>query len=136
MVYANGKSYSYSQMRAAALGGLIHGITEINWQTEQPKQNEHGMGPEPVARSYGVETTNGTITLSMNAMEKLRTIAPDGKLNRIPAFDLTFSYGNLQGVKTHIIKDMEFTTDGGGGDVGTARLTKQLNFIAGEVVYK
>lgn len=131
----NGTAYSYAQIRIAMFGGAINGVISINYEIEAVKTNEHGIGKVPVARSYGTENYSGDITLSQNAMERIRDVTQTRKLTDIPPFDIVIAFLNPQRPVTHILRDCEFTQDGGGGDKDTPRLTKQLDLIIGDYDY-
>ena len=72
----------------------------------------------------------------MNDIEALREVAPDGSLLLLPSTDFILVFGNPQNVQTHILKNLEFTNDGGAGTQGDVDLKFTLNFIISHVIYR
>ena len=80
--------------------------------------------------------STGSIELSMNDIEAMREVAPNGSLLAIPASDFVLVFGNPQNVQTHVLKNLEFTNDGGAGTQGDTDLKSTLNFIISDVQYR
>ena len=134
-VLVNGKAYSYVQLVIGYLGVALNGVTSIDYEETQEKTNNYANGEYAVSRGYGKVETTGTIELSMNVIEALRDAAPDRSLLKIPSSDMVLTFGNSQKVVTHVLKNMEFTTDGGGGADGDTDLRKSLGIIFSHVQY-
>lgn len=131
----NGDAFDYSQITPLYLGGALVSMTSINYDEEQEKTNNMGTGNRPISRGRGPIDAKGDIELSQNDIEALRDIAPNGSLLQLPASDFILVFGNLGNIRTHILKNLEFTTDGGGGSTGDTDLKKTLSFIISDVKY-
>lgn len=132
----NGRAYDFTQIIVKVLGAPMVSTSAINYDEEQTKENNFGAGTRPVSRGHGAINANGSITLSMNDIEALRDVAPDGSLLKIEPFDIVVSFLNRQKVVTHVLKNCEFTNDGVGGSQDDKDLKKSFNLVMSHVKYR
>jgi hypothetical protein len=128
-VLINGKAYSFSQI-VLKLGGVeIASCSAVEYTEEQAKANNYGTGKRPVSRGEA-------ITVSMNDIEAIRDIAPDGSLLRLGAFDVQVTFQNTQKVVTHVIKNCEFLNDGVEASVDDTDIKKKFDLIPSHIKYR
>lgn len=132
----NGKAYDYSQIRAIVLGVPVVGITSISYTQEQEKTNNFGTGNLPVSRGEGATDASGSLDISMNDVEALRDVAPDGSFLKIPAFDIVIVFENSQRVITHVLKNVQFTNDGVEAAQGDTDLNRSFDIVIGDIIYR
>ncbi len=132
----NGRAFDFSQIIASYKGVPLPSLSEINYEETQEKTNNMGTGNRAVSRGHGTIDVTGSMTLSQNDIEALREVAPNGSLLALPSDDFILVFTNPSNPQTHVIKDMEFTNDGGGGTTGDTDLTVTLNFVASEIKYR
>ncbi len=108
----NGRAYDFTQILVVLLGAPMASANAVNYTEEQAKENNYGAGSRPVSRGHGAKTVSASISLSMNDVEAIRDVAPNGSLLDIPPFDVQVSFLNAQKVVTHILKNCEFIDDG------------------------
>lgn len=132
----NGQAYDYTQIIMSVLGVPVAGVTAINYTEEQEKVNNFGAGNRPVSRGRGAIEATGSIELSMNEVESLRDAAPDGSMLKIPAFEITIVYLNLQKVVTHKLKNVEFTNDGVETSQGDTDIRRTFDIVMSDVKYR
>lgn len=105
----NGETYTYSQIVFAPFGIPMAGITDIEYSTEQEKQDNWGAGVYAVNRGHGRKKSEASITIYMEELEALRRAAPNGDILDYPAFDIPITYLNtLNVVVNHVLKNVEF----------------------------
>lgn len=131
----NGQAYDYSQVVINILGVNLAGVTAINYVTEQPKTNNFGTGTNVVSRGKGAKDSTGSLEISMNDVQALRSVVPSGDLLDIPAFDIVVSYLHPTGFVSHTLKNVEFTNDGVEGTQGDTDLTRTFDLVISEVKY-
>jgi len=141
MALINGKSYDYSQIVVNIGGVPLTGVTEINYEEEQEKVNNKGLGKRGHSRGRGSIESSASIGLSMNETEKLRDAAvaagdAAGSLLSLEPFTIIVTYGNSQRVVTHKLLNAEFTKDGGGGSEGDTEIAMVHDLIISEVQYR
>ena len=132
----NGQSFDYSQITPLYLGVPLVSMTSITYEETQEKVDNPGTGNRGISRGRADIKSSGSMELSMNDIEALREIAPDGSLLLLPATDFILVFGNPQNVQTHVLKNLEFTNDGGAGTQGDTDLKMTLNFIISNVIYR
>ena len=132
----NGESFSYVQITPLYLKVPLVSMTSINYEETQEKVDNPGTGNRGISRGRADIKSSGSMELSMNDIEALRDIAPEGSLLLLPATDFILVFGNPQNVQTHILKNLEFTSDGGAGTQGDTDLKFTPNFIISHVIYR
>ena len=132
----NGRAYDYTQITAIVLGVPLAGITSINYTEEQEKTNNMGAGNRPVSRGKGAIDASGSIDISMNDVEAVRDAAPSGSLLQIPMFDIVVVFGNPQKPVTHVLKNVEFTSDGVESTQGDTDITRTFDIVISNVKYR
>ena len=132
----NGQAFSYVQITPLFLGVPLVSMTSITYEEVQEKADNMGTGNRPVSRGRAGIIATGSIELSMNDIEAMREVAPNGSLLAIPASDFVLVFGNPQNIQTHVLKNLEFTNDGGAGTQGDTDLKLTLNFIISDVQYR
>ena len=91
----NGKAYDFALITVVALGVPLPSVSDINYTEEQEKENNFGLGDRPVSRGKGAINASGSLDISMNDIEALRDVAPDGSLLKIPALTTRTGAGDL-----------------------------------------
>ena len=132
----NGRAFDFVQLTPLFLGVPLVSMSSITYDEIQEKVNNLGIGNRPVSRGRGAIDASGSIELSMNDLEAMREVAPNGSLLLLPASDFVLVFGNPQNIQTHILKNLEFTNDGMTGAVGDTDLKLTLNFVISDVQYR
>ena len=60
----NGVTYSWSNVKLVLFGVPVIGITQIEYKRKQNKENNYGMGTDPISRGYGNKEYEGKINFS------------------------------------------------------------------------
>ena len=132
----NGRAFDFVQITPLFLGVPLVSMTAITYEEVQEKVNNMGTGNRPISRGRGAIDASGTIELSMSDIEAMREVAPNGSILQIPASDFVLVFGNPQNIQTHVLKNLEFTSDGGAATVGDTDLKLTLNFVISNVEYR
>ena len=132
----NGRAYDFTQVVVTILGVPVPSVSSLNYTEEQTKENNYGAGTRPVSRGRGAVTVSASVTISMNDVEAIRDVAPDGSLLKIPPFDIEVSFLNEQKVVTHIVKNCEFTDDGTETSQDDKDIKKAFNLIPSHIKYR
>ena len=97
----NGNSYSWSEIVFSLFDVPIAGVTAITYIEAMEKTNNPGAGNRAVSRGRGFIDANGSIDISMNDVEAIRDVAPDGSLVKLPMFNIVVSFLNAGTVRRH-----------------------------------
>lgn len=131
----NGEAYDYVNIIINALGVPVKGIYEVNYTESQEKTNNHGTGELAHSRGRGPITHEGSLGIDMEEVEALRTVAPSGKLVKIPPFDIVIVFDKLGKVKTHVLLDVEFVDDGVETSQGDTKIGRTFGIIMSDIKY-
>lgn len=135
-VLVNGRAYDFGQITLKIGGVEIASCSAVEYAEEQAKENNYGTGNRPVSRGSSSIKAKAAITMSMNDVEAIRDVAPDGSLLKLPAFDIQVTYKNAQKVVTHILKSGEFINDGVESQVDDKDIKKKFDLVISHVVYR
>lgn len=129
-VLIGGTAYAWSNLNNIAFGIPVLGITAINYDIDQVKENNYGTGIDPYNRGYGEKTYSGSITVFREWWQSVINAAPNKQPLDIAPFDWTIAYGNLgTPIITETLKAFEFTKDGMKGAQGDTKLLMDIPFI-------
>ena len=105
----NGTAYAWSQVELRIFNQAVAGVVDIKYDDMQQMQDNKGAGEFPVSRGYGNIEAKASITLEMAEVEALQAAAPQGRINKIPEFDIVVSYLPEGGViKSHTLHNCRF----------------------------
>lgn len=123
-ILVNGVTYNWSQLVPLIGTNVLFGITAISWKVKRNKTNEYGVGDQPIARSYGNVTYEGSITLYYDEVKKLMSVAPNGDLTLIAPFTIKLLYGvNSVNPNKDVLSNVEFGEYSSDWKQGDTKLT-------------
>lgn len=132
----NGKSHEWADIIINILGQPFGGVTNIEYTQEQEMENIMGAGNKPVARAYGNFMPTGKVTISMEEMEAIQAIAPNGVIQMIPEFDITVAYVDSGFIpKTHTIKACRFKKNERKVNQGDTSIAIECDLIVGDIKF-
>ena len=134
-VLVNGINYSWANLTNIAFGVPVIGIMAINWTKKQNKENNYGLGVEPISRGYGNKEYEGTITVYKDWWQTVVNAIATKDPTDIAPFDWIISLAG-PGVPaiTQILKNFEFLEDNFKASQGDTKLTMDIPFIFAGVV--
>ena len=136
LTLVNGRAFSYVDVTLAILNVPIPGLSAINYTEEQDKTNEFGTSNRPVARGVGAINASGSLEMSMNEVEALRDIAPNGSLLLIPAFEIVIVFGNPGKIQRHVLEAAQFIDDGVEMAAGDTEIKRTFGLIISKIRYR
>jgi hypothetical protein len=108
----NGVNYSWSNVKLVLFGVPVVGITQIEYKRKQKKDNNYGMGTEPISRGYGNKEYEGKITLYREEWNSIIAAAPSRDPLDIPFFDVQVSFsGSRVQTTLDVLRACEFLED-------------------------
>lgn len=133
----NGKSYEWSNIIMNIMGVPIAGVISIEYEEKQAMENVYGAGSEVVSRGYGKVEPTAKITLHMEEVENIQAVAPLGKLQRIPEFDISLVFIDDSLVtKKHKIRNVRFMNNGRKTNQGDTSIAVELELICSHIEWK
>jgi hypothetical protein len=132
----NGRAYSFVDVVVKIAGVIAPSVMKIDYTEDQEKKNNFGTGERPTSRGKGKIEAKASIDLSMNDVEAIRDVAPDGSLLNLPPFDIEVHFLNAQKVVTHVIKNCEFVNDGVSAGLDDQDIKFSFNLIPSHILYR
>lgn len=136
----NGVNYAWANITIPMFGLPLIGVTKINYKQSQVKDNNYGMGREPVSRGYGNIEYEGEIEMYYDEVVRLNqaAIAAGGKsILDIPWFDLPIVFGGVGvAVNTTILQATEFKENPLQANQGDTKLLVTIPLIIGGIIHR
>lgn len=130
----NGVNYSWANVKLVLFGVPVVGITSIEYKRKQKKENNYGMGTEPVSRGYGNKEYEGKITLYREEWNAIIAAAPSRDPLDIPFFDIqvTFSGARVQ-ASLDVLRACEFLEDPFTVSQGDTKIMVEIPLVIGQI---
>ena len=88
----NGVAYNHADIVVNIFGVAIIGVTAITYGDIQQMTPNYSTGNLPTSAGLGIVEPQGTITLTMEEVNRLQALATLGKLQNIPWFDVGVNF--------------------------------------------
>jgi hypothetical protein len=112
MALINGTNYSWSNVSLVLFGVPVVGITKIEYKKKQKKDDNYGIGTEPVSRGYGNSEYEAKITIYKDEWNGIIAAAPSRDPLAIPPFDIQVSFGGSRvSASLDVLQACEFLED-------------------------
>ena len=105
----NGINYSGANVSVNPFGTPLVGIISISYSEEQQKDENYGLGVEPISRGYGIKKYSASMEVYIDELQAFISAAPNKSLTQIPPFDIPITFGGT-GVLTSkvVLRSCEF----------------------------
>jgi hypothetical protein len=132
----NSEEYGWNDIQIFFLGRPIAGAISIRYKEMQEKQNVHGAGSKPIARSRGPKNFEGSIKILMSELRAMLQSLGNGKgVTSIKPFDIVVAYA--PSVSDVISSDRlvycEFTESEVNVNQGDQKIEIELPIIMGDI---
>jgi len=138
-VLINGVSYSSANVKLVLFGVPVIGVTAIEYSAKQKKENNYGLGFDPVSRGYGQKEYTGKITLYREVWAAIIANAPGLDPLDIPMFDIQVIFGGTPtrplSVKTDVLQACDFLEDPFSVKSNDTAIMIDLPIIIGKVLH-
>ena len=133
----NGKSYEWADIIVNVLGLPIIGITNIEYEEKQGMENIYGAGRFPVSRGYGKIEPTAKMTILMEELENIQSVAPLGRIQDIPEFDIVVMYLDAAlTTRKHVLKNVRFMSNKRASSSGDTSIPVELELIISHIVWQ
>lgn len=132
----NGKSYEWADIIVNVLGVPIIGITNIEYEEKQAMENVYGAGRLPVSRGYGKIEPTAKMTILMEELENIQTVAPLGRIQDIPEFDVVVAFVDSALItRKHVLKNVRFMNNKRASSSGDTSIPVELELIISHIEF-
>lgn len=130
----NGINYSYANIKMILFGVPVVGITKISYKRKQTKENNYGLGSQPVSRGYGNYEYEGSIEMYVDEWKRIIAAAPLRDPMAIPPFDISIVFGGTSvAADLDILRAVEFLEDPLDANQGDTKLMVTIPLIIGGI---
>lgn len=88
----NGVAYNHADIVLNIFGVAIIGVTAISYSDMQQMTPNYSTGNLPTSAGLGPVEPQGSITLTMEEVRRIQSLAPLGKVQNIPWFDVGVNF--------------------------------------------
>lgn len=135
-VLINGVNYSWANVKFVLFGIPVVGITKIEYKKKQKKDNNYGMGTEPVSRGYGNNEYDAKITMYRDEWNRIIKAAPNADPLQAPFSDIQVVFGGSRvSACTDILQAAEFLEDPFTVGQGDTKIMVDIPLIIGGIVH-
>lgn len=128
----NGINYSWANITLVLFGVPVVGITKIEYKRKQKKENNYGIGSQPVSRGYGNYEYEGSIEIYLDEWKRIIAAAPSNDPLLIAPFDIQVNYaGRGILVDKDVLRSVEFMEDNFSANQGDTKLMVTVPLIIG-----
>lgn len=133
----NGINYSWANIKVNLFGVPVVGITEINYNRKQKKENNYGLGVDPVSRGYGNKEYDGDITIYLDEWKRIIDASPNRDPLDIKPFDIQVLFGGSSvAFKQDTLRSCEFLEDPMQAKQGDSKLLVKIPLIIALIEHK
>jgi len=136
MPLVNGRAYSWADISFNIGGFTPTGVTKIDYDEDEVIEDNYGAGNRPVSRGYGNIKSTASITLHAEEVEAIATKAPGGRIQDLGIFDVTVQFMVGAVIKTHILKNCQFSKRNIGAGQGDTKLEVELPLNPSHIIWK
>lgn len=130
----NGINYSWANVTLVLFGVPVVGITKISYKRKQKKENNYGVGSQPVSRGYGNYEYEGSIEVYLDEWKRIIAAAPNRDPLLIAPFDIQVVYaGRGLTAEKDVLQSCEFLEDDFTASQGDTKLMVTVPLIIGAI---
>jgi hypothetical protein len=133
-VMINGINYSSKNVFVSMFGAAITGITKIQYDNKQTKENNYGFGTAPISRGYGKEEFTGSLEMYADEWKNIIANAPLNEPLKIPPFIINVIFtGDGVNFSQDNLLFCEFLEDPLAVNAGDTKIMLTIPFILGGI---
>jgi hypothetical protein len=133
----NGVSYAHADIVLEILGTPVVGCTGIDYADPQEITANHSTGTLPTSVGFGAVTPEGTITLTLEAIQSITAVAPQGRIQNIPFFSVGVNYVTEGGAFVrHSLKKCRFKGRSVSSTTGNSQIEETLELFVADIDYR
>ena len=131
----NGTNYSWNNIKLVLFGVPVIGITKIEYKEKQNKENNYGMGENPVSRGIGNKEYEGSIEIYVDELKRIIDASPNRNPLDIPPFDVQVIYGGTRVTpNVDVLQAVEFLENPFNAAQGDAKILVTIPLVIGGII--
>lgn len=132
----NGKSYEWADITINILGLPFTTVTKIKYEETRNMKNVKAAGDRVVSRIYGDYESTASISILMEDVENIQSVAPGGVIQAIPEFNITVTFIDPSLItRVHTIRNVRFMTNGRESERGGGEIEVEIPLIISHIEF-
>ena len=133
----NGKSYENADITVNVGGVILTTVVALNYGEEDSIEGVWATGRKQVSYGVGQIKPTGSITLLMQEMQNLIAVAPFGRIQDLPFFNITVSYTDISLVTViHRLVKCKFKSNKIDTKTGDTSIPVELPLFIGDIKWQ
>lgn len=130
----NGINFSWGNLSIVLFNSIVIGITEISYKAKQAKENNYGLGQDPVSRGYGNNEYEGSITMFLDEWKRIIKASPRNNPLEIAPNDIQVCFAGSRILPNKdVLKMIEFLENPMDAKQGDTKLLVTIPLIIGGI---
>lgn len=132
-----GKSYENADITVNIGGVILTSVTAINYGEEDSIEGIWATGRKQSSYGVGQIKPSGSITILMEEMQNILSVAPNGRIQDLPFFNITISYTDLSLITViHRLVNCKFKSNKIDSKTGDTSTPIELPLFIGDIKWK
>lgn len=132
----NGVAYAHADIVLNLFGVPMIGVTAIDYADPQEITGNHSTGAHQTSVGFGPVKPVASITMTLELVETIQRIAPGGKIQNIPFFDIGVNYLPDSGVLVrHSLKKCRFKGRNVSSATGNSQIEEKIELFVADIAY-
>lgn len=133
----NGTNYSWANVTLVWYGIPVVGIMDISYKKKTKKENNYGVGSDPVSRGYGNNEFEASVTIYLDEWNKIVKAAAGNDPLSIPPQDIQVVYGGSRvSAKTDVLQQAEAMEDPIEVKQGDTKIAVKIPLLIAGILHK
>ncbi len=133
----NGKAEEHADIAIVIMNQKMTGFTSIEYMDEQDIENVYAAGANVNARVHGKVKPTAKISFLSASMAAFQSVAPNGRIQQIPEFDVIVTYVDTAYItRVHILKNVRFKNNGRKAATGDGAIVVDCDIVISEIQFK
>lgn len=130
----NGINYSWANIKFVLFGVPVIGITKIEYNVKQKKENNFGFGQHVISRGYGNYEPEGSIEIYVDEWKRIIAASPDRDPLSIAPFDIQVVFGGSRvAADKDVLRSCEFLENPLSSSQGDTKLLVTIPLIIASI---
>lgn len=130
----NGINFSWGNLSLVLFNSVVIGVTEVSYKKKQVKENNYGMGQQPVSRGYGNYEYEGSITMYLDEWKRIIKASPNNDPMAIAPNDIQICFAGSRILPNKdVLKMVEFLEDPMDAKQGDTKLMVTIPLVIGGI---
>lgn len=133
----NGVAYTHQDITLEIFGVPQIGVKAIEYSDPQAITPNYSTGQHMTSVGFGSVAPTGKISMTMELIQAITNVAPNGKIQNIPFFNIGVNYIPEGGILVrHSLKKCKFKGRGVTSQTGNSEIVEEIELFIADIDWK